>query len=89
MFYCYKYGVDFRNSARGYRIGYAYSENLHDWVRRDDLAGIDISEKGWDSESIAYPHILELDGQTYMFYLGNDVGREGFGIAKLIGHLPK
>lgn len=85
MFYCYKYGVDFRNSARGYRIGYAESDDLVNWTRRDELAGIDVSAEGWDSESIAYPHVLQLDGATYMFYLGNEVGRTGFGIARLEG----
>ncbi len=87
MFYCYKYGVDFRNATRGYRIGYAQSPDLRQWTRYDDLAGIDVSTEGWDSESIAYPHILELDGETYMFYLGNQVGREGFGLARLEGTL--
>lgn len=84
MFFCYKHGVDFRrNSERGYRIGYAYSEDLLNWVRRDDLAGIDVSDVGWDSESIAYPHVFELDGNYYMYYLGNEIGRYGFGLAKL------
>lgn len=87
MFYCYKYGVDFRNSARGYRIGYAHSDDLSHWTRDDARAGIDISSSGWDSESIAYPHVFELDGRTYMLYLGNQVGREGFGLAELQGAL--
>lgn len=87
MFYCYKYGVDFRNSARGYRIGYAHSKDLATWVRDDAKAGIDISAEGWDSESIAYPHVLEVDGTIYMLYLGNQVGRHGFGLARLEGQL--
>lgn len=87
MFYCYKYGVDFRNSARGYRIGYAYSDDLTQWVRDDSKSGIDVSSEGWDSESIAYPHVFELDDQIYMLYLGNQVGRGGFGIARLEGCL--
>ncbi|EAW40376.1 hypothetical protein MGP2080_05240 [marine gamma proteobacterium HTCC2080] len=85
MFFCYKHGVDFRNSSRGYRIGYAYSDTLVDWIRRDDLAGIDVSLEGWDSESIAYPHVFELDGNYFMLYLGNEVGRYGFGLAILEG----
>jgi hypothetical protein len=36
---------------------------------------------------ISYPHILRIDGGTYMFYLGNQVGREGFGLARLEGDL--
>ena len=83
MFYSYKYGSDFRNSERGYRIGYAWSDDMAYWTRDDSLAGIDISASGWDSESIAYPHVFELDGQVYMLYLGNQVGRSGFGLARL------
>lgn len=85
MFFCYRYGTDYRCKERGYRIGYAHSTNLVDWTRDDTLAGIAISEKGWDSEMISYPHVFSLDGATYMFYLGNEVGRSGFGFARLVG----
>jgi hypothetical protein len=83
MFFCYKYGLNFRENERGYRIGYAVSDDLANWLRDDTKAGIDISEQGWDDESIAYPHIFEVDGQVYMLYLGNQVGRYGFGLARL------
>jgi predicted GH43/DUF377 family glycosyl hydrolase len=83
MFFSYKYSYDFRNRERGYRIGYAFSYDLFSWTRNDSVAGIDISDSGWDSEMVSYPHILELDGKTYMFYIGNGVGKEGFGIAEL------
>jgi predicted GH43/DUF377 family glycosyl hydrolase len=84
MFFCYKYGLDFRNNTRGYRIGYAVSSDLIHWSRNDELCGIDISETGWDDQSIAYPHVFELDNNIYMLYLGNQVGRFGFGLAKLL-----
>lgn len=83
MFFCYKYALDFRNNERGYRIGYAVSENMLNWDRDDTQAGIDISPYGWDDQSIAYPHVFELDNCIYMLYLGNQVGRYGFGLAKL------
>ncbi len=38
-------------------------------------------------EMISYPHVFELDGQTYLAYLGNQVGRHGFGLAVLEGTL--
>ncbi len=82
MFFCYRYSTDFRGS-RGYRIGYASSDDLVNWIRDDSKAGIDISESGWDDETIAYPHVFDLDGNIYMFYLGNQVGRYGFGLAQL------
>jgi hypothetical protein len=36
---------------------------------------------------ISYPHVFELDGNTYMAYLGDQVGRYGFGLALLEGAL--
>ena len=83
MFFCYRYSIDYRGKEKGYRIGYASSDDLINWVRDDSKAGIDISEEGWDSEMISYPHLFELDGKVYMLYLGNHVGRFGFGVAEL------
>jgi len=87
MFFCYRRSANFRGRENGYRIGYAASEDLWHWTRDDSKAGIEVSEAGWDSEMISYPHIFGLDGETYMFYLGNQVGREGFGLARLEGEL--
>lgn len=87
MFFCYRYSSGFRTKENGYRIGYAWSTNLTDWERDDSKAGIDVSTDGWDAEMISYPHVFELDGQTYLAYLGNQVGRHGFGLAVLEGKL--
>ncbi len=88
MFFCYRQASDYRkNKVRSYRIGYAFSYDIISWTRDDSQAGIDVSEDGWDSEMIAYPHVFELDGNIYMFYLGNQVGRYGFGLAQLEGKL--
>lgn len=83
MFFCYRYSTDYRGHARGYRIGYAHSADLRTWQRDDSLCGMHPSETGWDSEMVSYPHVFQVDGQTYMAYLGNEVGREGFGLARL------
>lgn len=87
MFFCYRYSLDYRNRDRGYRIGYASSTDLEHWTRDDSRAGLDVSAEGWDSEMVSYPHVFELDGVTYMMYLGNQVGRHGFGLARLEGAL--
>ncbi len=83
MFFCYKYSLNFRDNSRGYRIGYAFSDDLRTWTRDDSMAGIDVSECGWDDQSVSYPHVFELDGEIYMLYLGNQFGKHGFGLAKL------
>lgn len=83
MFFCYRYSEGYRSHAKGYRIGYAQSFDLETWTRNDALAGISVSEEGWDSEMVSYPHVFAVDGTVYMAYLGNSVGREGFGLARL------
>jgi predicted GH43/DUF377 family glycosyl hydrolase len=84
MFFSYRYGSNFReNSLRGYRIGYAVSDDLVSWSRDDSLAGLSVSPTGWDSEMVAYPHVTEIEGKTIMFYCGNQFGKAGFGYAVL------
>lgn len=87
MFFCNWDPSTFRET-KSRKIGYAYSTDLINWTRDDSKAGIDISEgDNFDNEMIAYPHVFELDGKTYMLYLGNEVGRYGFGLAELEGEL--
>jgi len=88
MFFSYRYNLNFRDQNRGYRIGYAWSEDLLIWTRDDSKAGIGKSSEGWDSESISYPYIFELDNKIMMFYQGNEIGRYGFGLAILNSYIP-
>lgn len=88
MFFCYRANFDFRkNPANTYRIGYAVSKDLISWKRMDERAGIDVStdKSAFDSEMVAYPHIFEVAGKNYMLYLGNEVGKYGFGLAEMEG----
>ena len=72
-----------KNKARGYRLGYAWSDDLVKWTRDDANAGIGFSAAGWDSEMMCYPHIFECDKKVYLLYNGNEFGKYGFGIAEL------
>lgn len=84
MFFCYRHATDFRtNKDRAYRLGYAFSDDQEHWVRDDENIGIDVSPTGWDSDMICYPHVLEMDGEVYLMYNGNEFGRYGFGVAQL------
>jgi predicted GH43/DUF377 family glycosyl hydrolase len=69
------------DAGRGYRIGYAESEDGLRWTRRDDCAGISPSATGWDSEAQAYPWVFSHDGTRFLLYNGNAFGRTGFGLA--------
>jgi len=79
MFFCYRQSSDFRtNKHRGYRIGYAFSDDLETWTRNDADVGIDVTAGDWDSDMLCYPHVFEMDGDVYMLYNGNEFGRFGF-----------
>lgn len=84
MFFCYRQATDFRkNKERGYRIGYAFSDDMKNWTRDDAGAGIEVSEKDWDADMLCYPHVFRCDDKLYLLYNGNEFGRLGFGIAEL------
>jgi len=79
----YKMFYSIRTKSKGYRLGYAESNDGVDWVRKDDEVGIDVSNNGWDSEMVAYSSIVRYKGKVYMFYNGNKRGETGFGYAVL------
>lgn len=83
MFFSYRYSHNYKGSEGGYRIGYASSEDMINWSRNDEMAGMSVSVSGWDSEMVNYPHVFMLDGETYMLYQGNEMGRAGIGVARL------
>jgi hypothetical protein len=89
MFFCYRYGLDFRtNPERSYRVGYASSNDLLNWERDDIKVELDVTPGDWDAEMIAYPNVFHLDGRTFMFYGGNGNGKTGFGLAELTDGFP-
>lgn len=84
LYFCYRHMIGFRTEkGRGYRLGYAYSDDLEAWTRDDKAGGLDLSGAGWDSEMMCYPNIFEMEGQIYLLYNGNHFGRDGFGLAVL------
>jgi predicted GH43/DUF377 family glycosyl hydrolase len=84
MFFSYRDIRNYKSREGGYRIGYASSPDMLTWHRNDDLVHISLSETGWDSEMVNYPHVFQLDGMTYMLYQGNGMGRAGFGLAVMV-----
>lgn len=84
MYFCFRQSSDFRKDpTRGYRLGYAHSEDMHHWVRDDAAGGMVPSPEGWDSDMQCYPHIFECEGKVFLLHNGNEFGRHGFGLARL------
>lgn len=66
----------------GYFPGCATSMDGIHWERHDERFGLTLSERGWDSRTICYPALLDDGERTLMFYNGNDMGVDGFGMAE-------
>lgn len=77
----FKMWYSIRYIKKMYRMGYAESLDGISWERKDELAGIDVSESGWDSEMICYPAVISIKSKKYLFYNGNNNGASGFGVA--------
>jgi len=79
----YRMWYSVRTVSKGYRLGYAESRDGLHWKRKDNEAGIDVSESGWDSEMICFSNIIDVGDKRFMFYNGNNYGETGFGVAVL------
>jgi hypothetical protein len=64
-----------------YFPGIAISSNGLDWHRQDAKFELTLSPEGWDSRHLCYPAWLTVDDHEYVFYNGNDMGKDGFGVA--------
>lgn len=53
-----------------------------DWQVSPDGPGIGLSASGWDARTLCYPALIDNGRETLMFYNGNDMGLEGFGVAR-------
>jgi predicted GH43/DUF377 family glycosyl hydrolase len=67
--------------GQGYRLGYAVSQDGLAWRRCDNMAGLYPSDSGWDSLAVAYPSLIEYGNRLFLFYNGNNFGKDGVGLA--------
>lgn len=85
MFFCFRESYDFRSHAdRGYRLGYACSDDLLSWRRHDELLEAAMSYSDWDNGMQCYPNVFETNGRVFLLYNGNEFGKYGFGLAEII-----
>lgn len=66
-----------------YQMGCAQSKDGINWLRDDSIINFEPSDRGWDSQSCSYGALFEANNNTYMVYNGNDMGKDGFGLAVL------
>jgi hypothetical protein len=74
MFYSYK------GSKHDYRIGMATSVDFIVWKRCDHKLSLNLGRKSdFDSEMMCYPSVFISENTLYLFYCGNNFGRDGIG----------
>lgn len=66
-----------------YQMGYAVSKDGMHWFRSDEQLNFHPSETGWDDQWVSYGALFQAAGKTYMVYNGNEMGKDGFGLALL------
>lgn len=71
----------FSHRGEEYQMGYAESSDGITWERNDDLAGLNTGESGFDTDMVEYAAVVKHDGQSFIFYNGNNYGYEGIGMA--------
>jgi sucrose-6-phosphate hydrolase SacC (GH32 family) len=86
MFFCYRSHEDFRDDPKkSYKLGHATSNDLISWHRNDEDIHFD-RIFDWDQDMFCYPNVCESNGDIYMLYNGNNFGKCGFGVAKLVSN---
>jgi hypothetical protein len=65
-----------------YRLTYAESIDGIAWKSKD--INLLLSNEGWDSQMMAYPAYIRVNGKGLLFYNGNNYGYNGFGLAQLV-----
>lgn len=65
----------------------AYSDDGVHWTRRDDELGIGLGPSAWDADVLCYPALIQHKDRILMFYNGNNMGQDGFGVAVTQGQL--
>ncbi|MHA6203609.1 hypothetical protein ACXU4B_04185 [Dyella soli] len=70
------------NVTGEYFPGVAHSDDGIAWERHDEALGMALSADGWDSRVICYPALIRQRDKWLMFYNGNDMGVDGFGVAE-------
>lgn len=85
MWYCYRGHFSLEHPERRYyKIGYAVSDDLVQWQRRDNnhhWINPPI-EDDWDYQMQCYPYVIQYKNKQFMFYCGNDYSQGGLGVAE-------
>ena len=73
----------FSMEGRGYRLGYAKSQDDIHWQRILNNDVLPLTPGGFDSQNQSYANVIEQGDELWMFYAGNSFGATGIGLATM------
>ena len=65
-----------------YKIGYAESSNGVNWKRLDSKININF-KSNYEEQMREYPSLISIKNKLYMFYNGDQYGKDGILLAEL------
>ena len=71
------------NDGRNYRLAYARSKDGLRWERVIDDHVLEYSSDGFDAKNMSYPNVIEVGDELWMFYVGDQFGSTGIGLATM------
>jgi predicted GH43/DUF377 family glycosyl hydrolase len=74
---------DITSRELGYHIEYARSTDGIHWERKFDRPVLSSTPGEFDSKNQSYPTVIDMGAQLWMFYVGNEFGSTGIGLATL------
>ena len=77
------YHMFFCSKGNNYKLRYAFSDDGVNWTRDDNSIVLKLSNNGWDSKEMCYPHVFRHKNYLYLLYAGNNYGNSGVGLAKM------
>jgi len=83
-FSVYSMALEADSAGRGgYRLAYARFRDGLSWERFENREILLLSPDGFDSRTQSYPNPIKMEDELWMFYVGNDFGSTGIGLATL------
>jgi len=72
-----------RMDGRLYQLRYARSEDGLHWRPFSDQDVLPLTAGAFDSQNQSYPDVIEVGDELWMFYVGNQIGSTGVGLATM------
>lgn len=83
MLFSFRDAINYKSGEGQYQIGFAISDDLETWFRRDEDLVWEGERPPWMAKSVSYPSVIQVGKKLHLLFQGNGIGEEGFGVAEI------